>query len=97
MNAQRNLAVLLLLVTGVLSLPVIAYFFDDPGTENWIIPIQLVVMAGVGALVGRLLPGVAGANQSTNRPIVVGAVIGVVMAVVGIIIFFFLLNGFSGA
>jgi hypothetical protein len=96
MNTQRTIAILLLLVAGIFSLPVVAYFFDDPGTENWIIPIQLVVMAGLGALVGRLLPGLAGTSQS-SRPAVVGAVVGIVMAVVGIVIFFFLLNGISGA
>jgi hypothetical protein len=96
MNAQRTIAILLLLVAGIFSLPVVAYFFDDPGTENWIIPIQLALMAGLGALVGRLLPGLAGTNRS-SRPAVVGAVIGIVMAVIGIVIFFLLLNGISGA
>lgn len=97
MTGQRTLALLLLLVAGIFSLPVAAYFFDNPGTENWMVPIQVAVMALVGALVGRLLPGLAGTDQTTNRAMIVGALVGVVMALIGIVIFFLLLNGFSGA
>lgn len=97
MTGQRTLALLLLLVAGVFSLPAVAYFFDSPGTENWIVPIQLVVMAVIGAVVGRLLPGLAGTNPTPNRAMGVGAVVGVAMALVGIVVFFFLLNGLSGA
>ena len=97
MTGQRTIALALLLVAGIFSLPVAAYFFDSPGSENWIVPVQLAAMALIGAWVGRLLPGLAGTNQSGNRPMVVGAVVGMAMAVVGIVIFFLLLNGFSGA
>ena len=86
---------MILLVAGILSLPVAAYFLDSPGTENWIVPAQLVAMAAIGAVVGRLLPGIAG--SAGRRPVLVGAVMGVVMALVGVAIFFLLLNGFSGA
>ena len=37
-----------LLVLGVLSLPAAAYVLDAPGTENWIVPVQLVAMAAIG-------------------------------------------------
>ena len=50
---------LILLVLGIFSLPVTAYFFDDQGSENWILPIAAVVMAGLGAVVGSLLPGLS--------------------------------------
>ncbi len=97
MNSQRILGLLILLVAGIFSLPVAAYFLDSQGTENWIIPVQLFVMALIGAVVGRLLPGIAGPNPTTNRAMWFGALMGVVMALIGILIFFVLLNGFSGA
>ena len=96
-GAQRVLALVLLLVAGVLSLPVVAYFFDGQGTENWIVPITLLVMAGLGAVVGRLLPGLAGAGATPRRALVVGALTGVLMVIVGVVIFFLLLSGFDGA
>lgn len=72
-----------LAVAGILSLPVTAYFLDGQGTENWILPVQLLVMAALGAL---LWP---------RR--LVGALIGVGMGLVGAAVFFLLLNGFHGA
>ncbi len=96
-GAQRVLALVLLLVAGVLSLPVVAYFFDGQGTENWIVPITLLVMAVLGAVVGRLLPGLAGAGATPRRALVVGALTGVLMVIVGVVIFFLLLSGFDGA
>ncbi len=96
-SAQRVIALLVLLVAGVLSLPVVAYFFDDRGTENWIIPIELLVMALLGAAVGRVLPGLAGAGATPVRAMVVGAVAGVVASFVGVVLFFLLLSGFDGA
>ena len=96
-GAQRVVALVLLLVAGVLSLPVVAYFFDGQGTENWIVPITLLVMAVLGAVVGRLLPGLAGAGATPRRAVVVGALTGVLMVIVGVVIFFLLLSGFDGA
>ena len=96
-GAQRVLALVLLLVAGVLSLPVVAYFFEGQGTENWIVPLTLLVMAGLGAVVGRLLPGLAGAGATPRRAVVVGALTGVLMVIVGVVIFFLLLSGFDGA
>ena len=85
----------LLLAAGVISLPLAASVLDDQGTENWILPVQLGAMALLGALVGVGLPGfLAG---STRRRVLVGAAYGVGAAVVGVLIFFLLLNGFSGA
>ena len=40
-TGQRVLAVLLLLVAGVMSLPISATFLDGEGNENWIVPAQL--------------------------------------------------------
>jgi hypothetical protein len=97
MSAQRILAVVVLLVVGVFTLPVVAYFFDDEGAENWIVPVALLVVAVIGALVGRALPGLAGEGASGARATVVGAVTGVACLVVGLALFFLLLSGFDGA
>ena len=72
-----------LAVAGIFSLPVTAYFLDGRRTENWILPVQLLVMAALGAL---LWP---------QR--LAGALIGVGMGLVGVGVFFLLLNGFEGA
>jgi len=96
-SAKRVVALLVLLVLGVFSLPLVATVFDSDGAENWIIPVQLMLMAGAGALAGRLVPSLAGAQASRGRGILVGAAIGVGCAVLGLLIFFLLLNGISGA
>ena len=54
-------------------------------------------MALVGAAVGALLPGLAGAGSAPARGSIIGAAIGVGMAILGVVIFFLLLSGFSGA
>ncbi len=91
----RLLGWALLIGAGMLSLPLAAYLLDDQGTENWILPVQLGGMALVGALVGGTLPGFL--LGSTRRRVLVGAAYGVGAAVVGVLLFFLLLNGFSGA
>ncbi len=90
-GAQRGIAVALLLVAGVLSLPVVAAFLDGESTENWIIPVQLVLMAVVGAVVGHFLPGLAGSESSSRRGAGVGAVLGVVTGLIGMVLFYLLL------
>lgn len=96
-SVQRVVAVVALLVLGVLSLPVVAFFLDGEGTENWIIPVVLLLMAAVGALVGRTVPAVAGEGASPRRALVTGALLGVGAAVLGLVLFFVLLSGFGGA
>ena len=96
-GAHRVGALLLLLPAGILSLPVVAYFFDGEGQENWIVPIQLAAMALLGVVVGTFLPGLAGSSASRARAQVVGALVGIGMAVLGVLIFFVLLSGFDGA
>ena len=56
-GVQRGVAVVLLFLAGILSLPVVAAFLDGGSTEDLIVPIQLAVMAVVGAITGYLLPG----------------------------------------
>jgi hypothetical protein len=96
-TGQRWLAVVILLVLGVLSLPVSAAFFDGEGSENWIVPVAVALMLLLGAVVGSLLPGLAGSGATQRRGALVGAAVGVAMLVLGIVVFFLLLSGFDGA
>ena len=96
-STQRVAALVILLVLGVLSLPLVAAVLDGESTENWIIPVQLLLMAVVGALVGRMVPALAGPDATRGRAVLVGVVAGLAAAVVGLLIFFLLLSGFDGA
>lgn len=93
----RILAYLVLLVAGVLSLPVAAAVFDGEGSENWILPAQLGGMAVIGALVGAVTPRLVGDGASGGKRVALGALVGVGAALVGVVLFFLLLNGFDGA
>jgi len=93
----RPVAYVVLLLAGVVSLPVVAAFVDGEGAENWILPAMVAEMAVVGALVGVATPELAGAGAETPKRAAVGAVIGVVCAGLGLLLFFLLLNGFDGA
>ena len=94
---KRVVAVVVLVVLGVLSLPLVAWVFDGDGAENWILPVQLMLMGVVGAVVGRLVPELAGEAATPRRAVVVGVLVGVGAAVLGLLIFFLLLSGFEGA
>ena len=96
-GTQRAIALVVLLVVGILSLPLSAAVLDGQGTENWIIPAQLAGVAVVGAVVGYALPGLAGTGASRRRGAGVGVVAGIGGALVGVLLFLLLLNGFSGA
>ena len=85
----------LLLAGGVVSLPLAATFLDDQGSENWILPVDVALVALLGGLLGAALPGfLAG---PTRRRVLVGAAYGVAAAAVGVLVFFLLLSGFEGA
>ena len=90
---QRGIALALLGVAGILSLPTVAAFLDGESTEGLIVPVQLALMAALGAIVGYLLPGFAGAGSSRVRSAGFGALAGVAAALVGVVLFFVLLNG----
>ncbi|MET3962412.1 hypothetical protein ABIE44_002346 [Marmoricola sp. OAE513] len=94
---QRVLGLAILLVFGMLSLPLAALGFDEEGSENWILPVQLGGMAAIGALVALAIPRLAREGSSPARRAVVGAGWGLLMAVVGVATFFLILNGFDGA
>ena len=91
-GTQRAIALGVLLVLGILSLPVSAAFLDGDSTEDLVVPVQLVVMAVLGALVGYLLPGLGGAGSTKGRSAAVGAVVGVVLGLVGVAVFYLLLD-----
>ena len=85
----------LLLAAGVLALPLAATFLDDQGNENWILPVDVALVALLGGVLGAALPGfVAG---TTRRRVLVGAAYGVAAAAVGVVVYFLLLSGFDGA
>lgn len=94
---QRAIGIVVLFVTGMLSLPVSASLFDGQGTENLILPLQLLGMAAIGAGLAVWLPALARHGASTARRAMTGASWGVLAAVVGLLLFFFELTGFSGA
>ncbi|MDZ5662620.1 hypothetical protein SFC79_12670 [Nocardioides sp. S-58] len=94
---QRIVGIVVLLVLGMLSLPVSASLLDDQGTENWIVPVQLLAMALLGAAVTVALPGLAREGASTGRRAMTGAWWGLLAALVGVVVFWLLLNGFEGA
>ena len=84
-----------LVVLGVLSLPLTAMVFDDAGQEGWIIPVQVVVMALVGAAVGYAVPQLAGDGAARTRGSLVGVLIALVGVVIGLVMYFILLSGFD--
>jgi hypothetical protein len=88
---QRGVVMVLLVGAGIFSLPVVAVFLDGQPAENLIVPIQLAVMAVVGAITGYLVPAVAGFGSSSARSAMVGAVIGVATALGGVAVFSLLL------
>jgi hypothetical protein len=94
---QRVIGVVLLFGGGAMSLPVTASLLDSPGTENWIIPVQAGVMAAAGAACGLALPALAPTGASTAGRALVGAGWGLLAGMVGVLIFWFLLNGLRGA
>ncbi|HEV2797338.1 MAG TPA: hypothetical protein VGV65_06925 [Nocardioides sp.] len=96
-QAQRVVGIIVLLAAGILSLPVAASLLDGQGTENWILPVQLLAMAVVGAAVAVALPALAREGADTGRRVVTGIGWGLLAALVGVAIFWLLLNGFDGA
>ena len=95
-GAQREVALVLIIAAGIVSLPLVAALLDGPSTEDLIVPVQLAVMALVGAVVGYLLPGLAGAGSRSARGAGFGALVGVATALLSVAVFYLLLNGSSG-
>lgn len=89
----RPLALLLLVVCGLLSLPAVAALLDGESTDELIVPVQIAVMTVLGAVVGYLAPALGGAGSSRMRSVGVGVVVAVVAALVGGVVLFVLLGG----
>ncbi len=54
-------------------------------------------MAVIGAFVGVATPALAGEGAATGKRMLVGALLGLGLAIIGVVLFFLLLNGFDGA
>lgn len=84
-----------LVIVGCVALPVSAYFLDETEAgENLILPVHVAFTALVGAGLGTV---VLSQDQSRRRRALVGAGLGLVGALVGLVLFFLLLSGFDGA
>jgi len=84
-----------MVVLGTLALPLSAFVLDGSNTgENLIVPVALVVSCGIGALLA--LP-VLGPDLPARRRAVVGAGLGLLGLVVGVVVFFLLISGLDGA
>lgn len=94
---QRVVGIVVLLGAGILSLPLTAAVLDGGDTESWIVPVQLLLMAAIGAGVALALPGLAPGAATTGRRALTGAAFGLLAALVGLLVFWLLLSGFGGA
>ena len=95
--AQRVVGIVVLLVLGVLSLPAVAFVIDGERAENWIIVVDILAMAAVGAAVTIALPGLAREGATTGRRAMTGAWWGLLAATVGVVVFWLLISGVGGA
>ncbi|GGC54899.1 hypothetical protein IEU95_09125 [Hoyosella rhizosphaerae] len=93
---SRLPAVVILFVLALVSLPISASFLDGERTEDIVLPVHFLVMAVAGAVIAQLLP-LANAGASATRRTVIGVATGLGMAVLGMAVFWFLLNGLGGA
>ncbi|GGD09020.1 hypothetical protein [Nocardioides daphniae] len=96
-STQRAIGAVILLVAGMVSLPFSAAFLDREGTESWILPVQFAVMAALGAETAVVLPALARPGATTVRRALTGVGWGLLAALVGVAVFWLLLNGFEGA
>ncbi|MFS0886788.1 hypothetical protein [Aeromicrobium sp. 179-A 4D2 NHS] len=86
--------VLMLLAIGLL--PATAAVLDEVA-EDWVLPVYVVVMLVIGALMWAFLPVVVGETRHVAHRALVGACAGLACAAVAMLVFFALLNGYSGA
>ena len=91
-GTQRAIALVVLVVLGLLSLPLTAAVADGGSSDGLVVLVQLVLMAVVGAAVGYLLPGLGGAGSTRGRSTAVGVVLGVVLGLVSVAVFYLLLG-----
>ncbi|WP_313408618.1 hypothetical protein [Aeromicrobium sp.] len=93
----RRVAIGALLVIVAIGLfPTTAAVLDE-SNEDWILPVFVAVMVALGALLWVLVPAVAGERSRIAHRVAVGGAAGLAAAVAAIIVFYALLNGYSGA
>lgn len=94
---QRVVAILVLLVAGILSLSLAASVLNRSDTENWIIPVHLLLMAVIGTGVTLAVPAMAREDTPTAMRALTGMGWGILTALTGMLAVWLLLNGFHGA
>jgi hypothetical protein len=92
---RRIYVVVLLVVLGLLTLPLVAFVLDVVN-ENLIAPVHVALMLLAGIVLWTKLPGVS-TSTNTSRRIAMGAAVGFLGALIAYVVFFFLLSGFGGA
>ncbi len=87
-----------LVLAAVIGLPLWAAVLDgSTSTENFIIPAHLVTMMLLGAAATTAVPALASPGASGNGRLLMGAGWGLLAAIVGLVVFWLLLNGLGGA
>ncbi|WP_157514781.1 hypothetical protein [Nocardioides sp. J54] len=82
-------------LVGCVLLPITAFVLDGTRTgEDLVLPVHVLLAAAIGAVLGSLALDPAWAPR---RRALTGAGLGLLGAVVGLVLFFLLLNGFDGA
>lgn len=97
-TALRFIAIAGLVLAALVGLPLWAAVLDgSSSTENLIIPVHLVAMMLLGAAATAAVPALASPDVSGNARLLIGAGWGLLAAIVGLLVFWFLLNGLGGA
>jgi uncharacterized RDD family membrane protein YckC len=96
-RGYRRLAVAAILVLLALGLFPAAAAVLDERSEGWILPLFVLVMLVSGALLWTFVPGTTDATRTTGHRVAVGCAAGLGAAILAIVVFYALLNGYSGA
>lgn len=98
LRGRRLVGAAVLIVAGVVGLPATAFVLDDSAIgENLILPVYLAAMLALGVVLALILPGLGRPGAGLLPRVVVGLGCGLLAAGVGLAVFWFLLNGVSGA
>lgn len=96
-RGYRRVVIAAVLVFVALGLfPMTAAVLDGAG-EGLILPVFVVAMVALGAVLWIFVPAVTGEQPRAAHRVAVGGGAGLVAALVAIVVFYALLNGFSGA
>jgi asparagine N-glycosylation enzyme membrane subunit Stt3 len=92
LGLQRITALAVVVAAGFAGLPVVAAALDGPSTDQVVVPVHLVMVTALGAVVGYLLPGIAGAGSPRARGAAVGVLVGLGAGLLGLLLFYVLLG-----